>query len=65
MEAIDLADMFHFLYDERKCLVTTIVTDDYSKMNSALRWSNADHEKHFGEKPYVYRRGSGKMENTS
>ena len=53
MEAIALADMFHFMYDERKCLVITIVTDDDSKMKAAMRWSNEDHEKHYGVKLYM------------
>ena len=60
MEAIALADMFRFMYDERKCLVVTIVTDDDSKMKAAMRWSNEDHEKHYGVKPYVYSKTSGK-----
>jgi hypothetical protein len=54
MDASVLVEMFHDLYDTNMCLVTTIVTDDNSKMKATLRWNNEGHKTHHGTKPCVY-----------
>ena len=60
MEPNALIRMFHALYDEKKCLVVCVVTDDDSAMKSNLRWNNADYEKHYGHKPMVVSSKTGK-----
>ena len=54
MEPAALVDLVHRLCDDFKVEITDIVTDDDSSMKSAMRWTNADHLKHHGERPYVY-----------
>ena len=60
MEPLAVVDMVHELNDKFKCHLTTVITDDDSKMKANCRWSNMDYFKHYGCYPMVAD-GKGKM----
>jgi len=54
MESAALLEMVEYLYDKNQTSVSTVITDDNSKMKSQCKWSNEDYmthlEKSIGEK---------------
>ena len=53
MEPLAVVDMLHDLNDQFKCHLSTIITDDDTKMQANCKWSNADYKKHYGKAPKV------------